>query len=74
MSETKPILERINGIVRTILYLKKTKIHLMKILLENIKELVQVAKEPLLFRAGADMKTVTTIKNAFFLFSTQLIF
>lgn len=45
----------------------------MKILLENIKELVQVAKEPLLFRAGSDMKTVTTIKNAFLIIRDEVI-
>ena len=37
----------------------------MKILLENIKELVQVIKEPILFRAGSEMRTISTIKNAF---------
>ena len=45
----------------------------MKILLENIKELVQVVKEPILFRAGKDMKTVTTIKNAFLIIRDEVI-
>jgi imidazolonepropionase len=45
----------------------------MKILLENIKELVQVVDEPLLFRAGADMSTVTTIKNAFLIIRDEVI-
>jgi imidazolonepropionase len=45
----------------------------MKILLENINELVQVIEEPLLFRAGADMSTVTTIKNAFLIIRDEVI-
>jgi imidazolonepropionase len=45
----------------------------MKILLENIKELVQVVKEPLLFRAGSDMKNITTIKNAFLIIRDEII-
>ena len=47
--------------------------NLMKILLENIKELVQVVKEPLLFRAGSDMKNITTIKNAFLIIRDEII-
>lgn len=45
----------------------------MKILLENIKELVQVVKEPILFRAGKDMQTVSTIKNAFLIIRDEVI-
>ena len=45
----------------------------MKILLKNIKELVQVVEEPLLFRAGADMSTVKTIKNAFLIIRDEVI-
>lgn len=45
----------------------------MKILLENIKELVQVVKEPILFRAGKDMKNVTTIQNAFLIIRDEVI-
>ncbi|MEZ5106128.1 MAG: imidazolonepropionase [Draconibacterium sp.] len=45
----------------------------MKILLENIKELVQVVKEPVLFRAGSDMQTVSTIKNAFLIIRDEVI-
>lgn len=45
----------------------------MKILLENIKELVQVVNEPLLFRAGAEMATVSTIKNAFLIIRDEVI-
>ena len=45
----------------------------MKILLENIKELVQVLEEPLLFRAGAEMSTVKTIRNAFLIIRDELI-
>ena len=45
----------------------------MKILLENIKELVQVVKGPLLFRAGKDMSTVSTIKDAFLIIRDEVI-
>lgn len=45
----------------------------MKILLENIKELVQVIKEPVLFRAGSEMRTVSTIKNAFLIIRDEVI-
>jgi imidazolonepropionase len=45
----------------------------MKILLENIKELVQVVDEPILFRAGGDMSTVSTIKNAFLIIRDEVI-
>jgi len=45
----------------------------MKILLENIKELVQVVEEPLLFRAGTEMSTVNIIKNAFLIIRDEVI-
>ncbi|MGE0019351.1 MAG: imidazolonepropionase [Draconibacterium sp.] len=45
----------------------------MKILLENIKELVQVIDEPLLFRAGKEMSRLKTIKNAFLIIRDELI-
>jgi imidazolonepropionase len=45
----------------------------MKLLLENIKELVQVEDEPVLFRAGKEMAKVNTIKNAFLIISDELI-
>ncbi len=45
----------------------------MKILLENIKELVQVSREPLLFRAGSEMQNINTIKNAFLIIRDEVI-
>ncbi len=45
----------------------------MKILLENIKELVQVEDQPVLFKAGKEMSKVHTIKNAFLIISDELI-
>ena len=45
----------------------------MKILLENIKELVQVIDEPLSFRAGKEMSLLKTIKNAFLIMRDELI-
>ncbi|HSO88226.1 MAG TPA: imidazolonepropionase [Draconibacterium sp.] len=45
----------------------------MKILLENIKELVQVIEEPTLFRAGTEMSTVVTIRNAFLIIRDEVI-
>jgi imidazolonepropionase len=45
----------------------------MKILLENIKELVQVIQEPLQYRAGAEMSTVNIIKNAFLIIRDEVI-
>jgi imidazolonepropionase len=45
----------------------------MKILLENIKELVQVVEKPLLLRSGAEMSTVKTIRNAFLIIRDELI-
>ena len=41
--------------------------------MENIKELVQVIDEPLLYRAGREMKRVQTIKNAFLIIRDELI-
>ena len=45
----------------------------MKLLLENIKELVQVEEEPQLFRAGVEMQNLKNIKNAFLIISDELI-
>ncbi len=45
----------------------------MKLLLENIKELVQVEENPVLFRPGNKMAKVKTIKNAFLIISDELI-
>ena len=45
----------------------------MKILLENIKELVQVENNPVLFRAGSGMAKVSTIKNAFLIIRDEVI-
>lgn len=45
----------------------------MKILLENIKKLVQVEGNPVSFRAGKEMATVHTIKNAFLIIRDELI-
>ncbi len=45
----------------------------MKILLENIRELVQVVKEPLMFRAGQEMRNVNTIKDAFLIIRDEVI-
>jgi len=45
----------------------------MKILLENIRELVQVIEEPLLYRAGAEMSYISTIKNAFLIIRDEVI-
>jgi imidazolonepropionase len=45
----------------------------MKTLFVNIKELIQVRTEPILFVAGKDMKTLPTIKNAFLLVENGLI-
>ena len=45
----------------------------MKILLENIKELVQVIDKPVLMRAGKEMSTVKTIKNAFLIIRDEVI-
>jgi len=45
----------------------------MKILLVNIKELVQVEEEPKLWVAGKDMAKVHTIKDAFLLMRDEMI-
>jgi imidazolonepropionase len=45
----------------------------MKILLENIKELIQVETEPVEFRAGKEMARVNTIKNAFLIVRDEII-
>jgi len=45
----------------------------MKILLENIKELIQVEDNPVLFKAGSDMAKVSTIKNAFLIIRDEVI-
>ena len=45
----------------------------MKILLENIKELVQVENDPVNFKAGKDMAKVDTIKNAFLILRDEII-
>lgn len=45
----------------------------MKILLENIKELVQVIDKPVLMRAGKEMSKVKTIKNAFLIIRDEVI-
>jgi len=36
----------------------------MSLLIKNIKELIQVEETPVLYRAGADMQTMHTVKNA----------
>ena len=45
----------------------------MKLLLENIKELVQVEKNPVLFKAGKEMGRMNTIKNAFLIIRDEII-
>lgn len=45
----------------------------MKILLENIKELVQVIEQPLMLRAGKEMNQLKTIQNAFLIIRDELI-
>ena len=45
----------------------------MKLLLENIKELVQVENDPVAFSAGKEMAKVNTIKNAFLIIRDELI-
>ena len=45
----------------------------MKVLLENIKELVQVEEYPVLFKAGSVMAEVTTIKNAYLIIRDEVI-
>jgi imidazolonepropionase len=45
----------------------------MKLLLENIKELVQVEDNEVDFRAGKDMAKVKTLKNAFLIIRDEII-
>ncbi len=45
----------------------------MKLLLENIKELVQVEDNPVAFKAGKKMSKVNTIKNAFVIIRDEII-
>jgi imidazolonepropionase len=45
----------------------------MKILLENIKELVQVVEGPIMFKAGEEMRRVSSIKNAFLIIRDEII-
>lgn len=45
----------------------------MKILFTNIKELLQVRLEPITWVAGANMKTLPSIQNAFLLIENDLI-
>ena len=45
----------------------------MKLLLENIKELIQVEDNPVCFRAGKDMAKINTLKNAFLIIRDEII-
>ncbi len=45
----------------------------MKLLLENIKELVQVEDTPVAYRAGKEMSKVNTLKNAFVIIRDEII-
>lgn len=45
----------------------------MKLLLENIKELVQVEDEPVTFKSGRQMAEMKTIKDAFLIIRDELI-
>ena len=45
----------------------------MKLLLENIKELVQIEENPVALKAGKDMAKINTIKNAFLIIRDELI-
>lgn len=45
----------------------------MKLLLENIRELVQVEDQPSLLKAGKDMGRLKTIKNAFLIIRDEII-
>lgn len=45
----------------------------MKLLLENIQELVQVEEKSVLFKAGTEMSKLSTIKNAFLIIRDELI-
>ncbi|HKJ78730.1 MAG TPA: imidazolonepropionase [Prolixibacteraceae bacterium] len=46
----------------------------MKIILENIRELVQVEEQPVQFKAGKAMQKVATIKDAFLIISDEQIY
>lgn len=45
----------------------------MRTLFKNIKELIQVREQPVSFLAGAEMKLLPTIKNAFLLVENDII-
>jgi len=45
----------------------------MKILLQNIRELVQVIDDDILFRAGTEMQNIKTLENAFLIIRDELI-
>jgi len=45
----------------------------MKILIKNIKELVQTEEKPVKWKAGKEMQTLKTIKNAFLIIDNHLI-
>lgn len=45
----------------------------MKLLLENIKELVQTEEQPVPFKSGKQMAELTTIKDAFLIIRDELI-
>lgn len=45
----------------------------MRTLFKNIKELIQVREQPVSFLAGAEMKVLPTIKNAFLLVENDII-
>ena len=45
----------------------------MKLLLENIKELVHVEDNPVLMKAGKSMRQLNTIKNAFLIIRDEII-
>ncbi len=45
----------------------------MALLIKNIKELIQVEEQPVLYRAGKDMSTMHTIKNAWLQIEDDII-
>ncbi|MCA1759141.1 MAG: imidazolonepropionase, partial [Bacteroidales bacterium] len=45
----------------------------MKLLLENIKELVQVEEVPVLFKSGKQMAELNSVKDAFLIIRDELI-
>jgi len=45
----------------------------MKLLLENIKEPVQLEEKPVAFRSGKEMAGIKTIKDAFLIIQDELI-